>query len=185
MHEQESAERAAVLIRKACLAEGIVTPGLVLHADNGAPMKGATMLVTLQRLGIVPSFSRSSVSNDNPYAESLFGTMKYTPAYPCKPFDSLEAARDWVHRFVHWYNHQHHHSGIRFVTPPFGIAERTGRSSHNEKGSMQPQDSAILNVGAALPETGRRSATFGSTLTDRQTPTQKPETTQHETRQLP
>ena len=75
------------------------------------------MLATLQRLGVVPSFSRPSVSNDNPYSESLFGTMKYTPAFPSKPFESLAAARDWVHGFVHWYNEEHRHSGIRFVTP--------------------------------------------------------------------
>jgi putative transposase len=117
IHENEMAEQAATLIRKACLAEGISERGLVLHSDNGSPMKGATMLATLQRLGVVPSFSRPSVSNDNPYSESLFGTMKYTPAYPLKPFEDLTAARDWVHRFVRWYNEEHHHSGIRFVTP--------------------------------------------------------------------
>lgn len=117
IHENESAEHASRLIRKACLAEGIGKHGLVLHADNGSPMKGATMLATLQRLGVVPSFSRPSVSNDNPYSESLFGTMKYTPAFPSKPFESLTAARDWVHGFVHWYNEEHRHSGIQFVTP--------------------------------------------------------------------
>jgi len=117
IHENETADHASLLIRKACLAEGIHEDGLVLHSDNGSPMKGATMLATLQRLGVVPSFSRPSVSNDNPYSESLFGTMKYTPAFPSKPFDSLDAAREWVHEFVHWYNEVHHHSGIRFVTP--------------------------------------------------------------------
>ena len=75
------------------------------------------MLATLQRLGIVPSFSRPSVIDDNPYSESLFGTMKYTPAFPSKPFQSLAAAREWVYGFVQWYNHEHRHSGIRFVTP--------------------------------------------------------------------
>jgi len=117
IHENETADHASLLIRKACLAEGINERGLVLHSDNGSPMKGATMLATLQRLGVVPSFSRPSVSNDNPYSESLFGTMKYTPAFPSKPFESLDAAREWVYRFVHWYNEEHHHSGIQFVTP--------------------------------------------------------------------
>lgn len=117
VHENETAEHASRLIRKACLAEGIGEHALVLHADNGSPMKGATMLATLQRLGVVPSFSRPSVSNDNPYSESLFGTMKYTPAFPSTPFQSLTAARDWVHGFVHWYNEEHRHSGIQFVTP--------------------------------------------------------------------
>ncbi|MCU7895386.1 MAG: IS3 family transposase, partial [Candidatus Thiodiazotropha sp. (ex Lucinoma aequizonata)] len=117
IHENETADHASLLIRKACLAEGISEQGLVLHSDNGSPMKGATMLATLQRLGVVPSFSRPSVSNDNPYSESLFGTMKYTPAFPSKPFESLGAARDWVYDFVHWYNEEHRHSGIQFVTP--------------------------------------------------------------------
>ncbi|MCU7890057.1 MAG: integrase core domain-containing protein [Candidatus Thiodiazotropha sp. (ex Lucinoma aequizonata)] len=117
IHENETADHASLLIRKACLAEGISKQGLVLHSDNGSPMKGATMLATLQRLGVVPSFSRPSVSNDNPYSESLFGTMKYTPAFSSKPFESLGAARDWVYDFVHWYNEEHRHSGIQFVTP--------------------------------------------------------------------
>ena len=117
IYENETADNASLLIQKACLAEGTIQQGLVLHSDNGSPMKGATMLATLQRLGVVPSFSRPSVSNDNPYSESLFGTMKYTPAFPSKPFVSLNEAREWVHDFVHWYNEEHRHSGIRFVTP--------------------------------------------------------------------
>lgn len=117
VHESELAEHASVLIRKACLAEGIAGKELVLHSDNGSPMKGATMLATLQRLGVVPSFSRPSVSDDNPYSEALFRTLKYTPAYPAKRFDSLDEARAWVHRFVQWYNFQHHHSALKFVTP--------------------------------------------------------------------
>ena len=117
VHESESAEHASLMIRKACLAEGIHQAGLVLHADNGGPMKGATMLATLQNLGVVPSFSRPSVSDDNPYSESLFRTLKYTPAYPSKSFESLEAARQWVHGFVRWYNEEHRHSAIRYVTP--------------------------------------------------------------------
>lgn len=117
VHENESAEHASVMIRKACLAEGIHLSGLVLHADNGGPMKGATMLATLQKLGIVPSFSRPSVSDDNPYSESLFRTLKYVPAYPSKPFESIEAARQWVHGFAQWYNDEHRHSAVRYVTP--------------------------------------------------------------------
>ena len=80
-------------------------------------MKGAAMLAPLQRLGIVPSFSRPSVSDDNPYSEALFRTLKYTPAYPKKPFATIEQARAWVLRFVTWYNTEHRHSGIQFVTP--------------------------------------------------------------------
>jgi len=117
VHENEAAEHASVLIRKACLSEGIHEAGLVLHSDNGSPMKGATMLATLQNMGIVPSLSRPSVSDDNPYSESLFRTLKYTPAYPSKPFNSLTEARQWVHRFVQWYNNEHCHSSIKYVTP--------------------------------------------------------------------
>ena len=80
-------------------------------------MKGATMLVTMNWLGVVPSFSRPSVSNDNPFSESLFRTLKYCPVYPSKPFESLEAARAWVSGFTSWYNTEHLHSGINFVTP--------------------------------------------------------------------
>jgi transposase InsO family protein len=140
VHERESADLAAQLIRRACLAEGITEQGLVLHSDNGSPMKGATMLATLQRLGVVPSFSRPSVSNDNPYSESLFGSMKYSPAYPARPFESLEAARAWVHAFVTWYNGTHRHSGIQYVTP-------------NER--HQGEDDAILAQRKAVYKTAR------------------------------
>ncbi len=118
VYESESAEQAAEVLRKARMAEAIpVGQELVLHSDNGGPMKGATMLATLQKLGVVPSFSRPSVSNDNPYSESLFRTLKYTPAYPSKPFASLDEARQWVMTFVTWYNYSHRHSGLKYVTP--------------------------------------------------------------------
>src|SRR5450631_2459301 len=80
-------------------------------------MKGATILATLQRLGVMPSFSRPSVSDDNPYSESLFKTLKYCPFFPTKPFSSIDEVRAWVKRFVEWYNFEHMHSGIKFVTP--------------------------------------------------------------------
>lgn len=117
VHENECASHAAVLISKACLRHQVARHQLVLHSDNGSPMKGATMLATLQKLGVVPSFSRPSVSDDNPYSEALFRTLKYGPSYPSKPFADIAAARQWVQDFVHWYNQEHRHSGIRFVTP--------------------------------------------------------------------
>ena len=117
VHEQESASHAAQLITKACLRHQVARHQLVLHSDNGGPMKGATMLATLQRLGVVASFSRPSVSDDNPYSESLFRTLKYGPSYPNEPFADVAAARQWVQGFVCWYNQEHRHSGIRFVTP--------------------------------------------------------------------
>lgn len=114
---QECAEHAAELIRRICDESAIDPKGLVLHSDNGAPMRGATMLSTLRWLGVVPSFSRPHVSDDNPYSEALFRTLKHTPAYPRMPFASVEQARAWVARFVAWYNREHHHSGIRYITP--------------------------------------------------------------------
>ncbi len=75
------------------------------------------MLTTLQKLGVATSLSRPAVSNDNPYSESLFRTLKYTPKYPSQPFETIAAAREWVNDFVDWYNHEHRHSGIQFVTP--------------------------------------------------------------------
>ncbi len=75
------------------------------------------MLATLQELGVMPSFSRPSVSNDNPYSESIFRTLKYRPEYPESAFEDLDAAREWVTGFTQWYNEEHRHSGIKFVTP--------------------------------------------------------------------
>jgi transposase InsO family protein len=115
--EEESNEEAARLFRDTCRDNDLDPNGLVLHSDNGGPMKGATMLATLQKLGVVTSFSRPQVSDDNPYAEAIFRTAKYRPGYPDGPFASPEAAREWVEQFVSWYNNDHQHSGIRFVTP--------------------------------------------------------------------
>jgi transposase InsO family protein len=117
IHEEQSDESASLLIRKAYMSEGINGRDIVLHSDNGSPMKGATMLATLQNLGVVPSFSRPSVSNDNPYSEALFKTLKYKPGYPSKPFESLDGARSWVYEFVNWYNFKHKHSALKYVTP--------------------------------------------------------------------
>ena len=114
---EESMENSAILLAHACMIHSVRPDQLVLHSDNGGPMKGATMLATLHKLGVVPSFSRPSVSNDNPYSESLFRTMKYRPEYPLKPFDNIEHAQSWVDGFVFWYNTQHLHSSIRYVTP--------------------------------------------------------------------
>lgn len=117
LHEYESAELAAEMIEKACEKNGVRKDQLKLHSDNGGPMKGATMLATLERLGVAPSFSRPRVSDDNPYSESLFKTMKYRPSYPDGRFANLEEARNWVQKFVEWYNTIHFHSGINWVTP--------------------------------------------------------------------
>lgn len=117
IHERETAESAAALFLRICGEGGLDPKGLVLHSDNGTAMRGSTMITTLQRLGVVPSFSRPYVSNDNAYSEALFRTLKYTPAYPRLPFADKGSARTWVERFVRWYNTEHRHSGIRYVTP--------------------------------------------------------------------
>lgn len=117
VHSEERSALAADLMKDICLRERIERDQVTLHSDNGGPMKGATMLATLQDLGVVPSFSRPSVSNDNPYSEAMFRTLKYCPSYPDKPFLDLTQARVWVDGFTKWYNTEHLHSGIKFVTP--------------------------------------------------------------------
>ena len=104
--EKECMEYSSLLVEKAIKIEGIKNGDLVIHSDNGGPMKGATMLATMQKLGVIPSFSRPSVSDDNPYSESLFRTLKYCPEFPKRPFCSLIESKNWVNKFVDWYNHK-------------------------------------------------------------------------------
>jgi putative transposase len=119
VHEQDRSEHAAHLVRRTALSEGIAALGAqpVLHGDNGATLKATTVLSMLHWLGIKPSYSRPRVSDDNAYAESLFRTAKYRPEFPAKGFESLETARAWAAHFVQWYNVEHRHSGIRYVSP--------------------------------------------------------------------
>lgn len=140
IHAEQSADHASVMIDDICNSECVERDQLTLHSDNGGPMKGATMVATLKRLGVVPSFSRPSVSDDNPYSESVFKTLKYCPQYPSKPFESVAAAERWVKEFVAWYNEEHLHSGIRFVTPA---------SRH------RGEDAKILAARHAIYETAR------------------------------
>ena len=140
LEETESAERAQAMVAAALRREGVRRDQLVIHSDNGSPMKAATLLAFLQGNGVAQSFSRPSVSNDNPYSEALFRTAKYRPEYPRKPFPSLAAARAWAGWFVGWYNTEHLHSAIRFVTP---------EQRHSG------QDVAILERRAALYEAAR------------------------------
>jgi putative transposase len=117
VHEVECSDLASCVVESACAREGVRSGELTLHSDNGGPMKGATMLATLRRLGIAASFSRPRVSDDNAICEAIFRTLKYRPGYPRKPFSSLEEARAWVATFVAWYNGEHLHSAIKYVTP--------------------------------------------------------------------
>jgi len=117
VHESESMEFSSQLIEESCFNEKISKKQLTLHSDNGGPMKGATMLATLRDLGVAYTFSRAYVSDDNAYSESLFKTLKYCSLHPMKPFESVEATKAWVGKFVIWFNNAHLHSGIKFVTP--------------------------------------------------------------------
>jgi len=117
VHEIECNKLASALLHAIYQREGIAPATLTLHSDNGAAMKGATLLSTLQTLGVMPSRSRPACSDDNPFIEALFRTLKYRPDLPVKPFADITQAKAWVEQLVHWYNLQHRHSAIRFVTP--------------------------------------------------------------------
>jgi putative transposase len=119
VHESDSADHAAHLVRRTALAEGIhgALAKPVLHGDNGSTLKATTVLAMLNWLGIEPSYSRPRVSDDNAYAESLFRTAKYRPEFPVRGFANLQDAHAWAAQFVHWYNVEHRHSGIGYVTP--------------------------------------------------------------------
>jgi hypothetical protein len=127
VHAQESGFNAGILVHKAILSEGCTVSPPVLHQDNGAPQKSFTLRAKLEALGVTTSYSRPHVSDDNPYSEALFRTVKYRPDYPYRGFESLEEARRWVLEFVRWYNHDHQHSAIRFVTP----CQRHDGEDHN------------------------------------------------------
>lgn len=116
VYDEECSTQAAALLTDIVTREGVARETLTVHADNGGPMKGATMLATMQRLGVMPSFSRPAVSDDNPYVESFFRTLKYAPRYPGR-FADIHNARIFMAEFVEWYNHRHQHSGIQYVTP--------------------------------------------------------------------
>lgn len=113
---RESAELAEQLIAETCAKEQIGRGQLTIHADRGAPMTAKTLAQLLSDLGVAKSHSRPSVSDDNPYAESQFKTLKYHPDYPAR-FGCIEDARAWMRGFVTWYNQQHHHTGLGLLTP--------------------------------------------------------------------
>ena len=119
VHDTDHAEHAAHLVRRTALTEGIAAMPVkpVLHGDNGSTLKATTVLAMLNWLGVKPSYSRPRVSDDNAYAEALFRTAKYRPEFPAQGFVDLDQARVWAVGFVHWYNFEHRHSGIRYVSP--------------------------------------------------------------------
>lgn len=114
--ETEDSGLAEALIAESCAREGIKREQLTLHADRGAAMTSKTVAELLSELGVAQSHSRPRISNDNPYSEAQFKTLKYTPSYP-ERFSSIEAARDWMCGFASWYNNEHRHSGIGLLPP--------------------------------------------------------------------
>lgn len=114
--EQESGELAEQLIAESCRRQAIQREQLTLHADRGAPMKSHTVAQLLESLAVIKSHSRPYTSNDNPFSEAQFKTLKYRPDYP-QCFDSIEHARSWSRGFIDWYNHEHRHSSLGLMTP--------------------------------------------------------------------
>jgi putative transposase len=112
----ESAALAHKLIGETCARQGIVAGQLTLHADRGASMKSKPVALLLSDLGITKTHSRPHVSDDNPFSESNFKTLKYRPGFP-ERFGELEDARCFSADFFDWYNHEHHHSGLAMLTP--------------------------------------------------------------------
>jgi putative transposase len=140
----ESEELASDLIHQTCLKQDIQRHQLTLHADRGGAMISKSVAQLLSDLGVTKSHSRPHVSDDNPYSEAQFKTMKYMPDYP-KRFDGREAALTWARSFFQWYNHEHHHTGIALLTPAevhFGRAEII----------LQQRQQVLLAAYAAHPE---------------------------------
>jgi putative transposase len=114
--ESESAELSRRLIEESCLKQGIPEGQLTIHADRGSPMVSKTLALLLVDLGIEKTHSRPRVSNDNPYSEAQFKTLKYRPGFP-ERFGSVQHARDVCRELLTWYNEEHHHSGLSLLTP--------------------------------------------------------------------
>jgi transposase InsO family protein len=146
VHESDSSDHAVELLRRTALAEGIhaLPQKPVLHGDNGATMKATTVLAMLHWLRIKPSYSRPRVSDDNAFVEALFRTAKYRPQFPASGFTDLQDARAWASQFVAWYNHDHRHSGIRFVSP-------AQRHEGHDRDILHRRHTLYLNARAAHP----------------------------------
>jgi putative transposase len=113
--EQESAALAEVLVKESCHKQGIARGQLTLHADNGGPMRAKSLALLLSDLGVTASHSRPHTSDDNPFSEAQFKTLKYRPDYPDR-FGSLEDARAWARHFFAWYNEEHYHISLNLLT---------------------------------------------------------------------
>jgi putative transposase len=123
--ERESASLAEELIATSCVRQGILPGELTIHADRGSSMTSKPVALLMADLGVTKTHSRPHVSNDNPFSEAQFKTLKYRPDYP-ERFGCQPDARNWAGEFFHWYNYEHHHSGIGLLTPAdvhFGRAQ--------------------------------------------------------------
>ena len=138
--DREDAELAKDFIKATCQKQGIVPEQLTLHADNGSPMKAKTFSQLLVDLGIQESHSRPYTSDDNPFSEAQFRTMKYQATYPAT-FGAEETTRTWLQDFFTWYNHEHYHSGLNLLTP---ASVHYGAAS-----AIQNQRQAVMNAAFA------------------------------------
>ena len=113
---RENAALAERLIAETCAKHDIQPGQLTIHADRGGPMRSKPVALLLADLGVTKTHSRPHVSNDNPFSEAQFRTLKYCPQFPDR-FGSIEDGRAFGHAFFRWYNHEHHHSGLGFLEP--------------------------------------------------------------------
>lgn len=158
VYDTESSSYAADLIEDIARREQIDKQQLVIHSDNGSPMRGATLRARLETLGISPSYSRPRTSNDNPYSEALFKTVKYHYTYPDSPFETLSQARQWVTGFVEGYNNTHQHSALKFVTPE-------QRHTQQDKDILAQRKAVLEQAKARNPErwNGRKTRNLEAT----------------------
>jgi putative transposase len=164
VHETDDSEHAVELLRRTALAEGLhsMAQKPVLHGDNGSTLKATTVLAMIYWLGLKSSYSRPRVSNDNAFSESLFRTAKYRPEFPAKGFADLEQARLWARSFVDWYNNDHKHSGIRYVSPHNVTPARIATSWRLDTECMSRRSRLTRGVGRVTRETGIRSRSLRS-----------------------
>jgi putative transposase len=142
--EQESAALAEIVVKQSCHQQGIARDQLTLHADNGGPMRAKSLALLLSDLGVTASHSRPHTSDDNPFSEAHFKTLKYHPGYPDR-FGSLEDARTWARHFFAWYNEEHYHTGLNLLTP--------ASVHYGQATAIQQQRQTILSAAyAAHPE---------------------------------
>jgi putative transposase len=156
--ERESAELAEQLIAETCIKQDIQRDQLTIHADRGSAMTSKPVALLLSDLGVTKTHSRPHVSNDNPYSEAQFKTLKYRPDYPGR-FGSIVDARSWGRAFFDWYNNQHHHTGLALLTPTDVHSGRTAEK-------LQQRRAILQQAYAAHPERFVRGAPIVPTLPD-------------------